>query len=324
MSRIIFKNKWGESHFGDSLEIILSNKFQKKYKGKINLIFTSPPFSLVRKKKYGNQYGDEYIQWFKRFAKPLASLLTDDGSIVVEMGNTWEKGYPVFSTTPTEALLEFKKEANLFLCQEFICHNPGRIPSPAEWVNIRRIRVKDSYTKIWWMSKTEFPKADNRNILLEYSTSMRNKFKSENFNTGKRPSGHNVTDKFNKNNGGSIAPNFIDFEGQKFINDILENSLSIPNSNNQLTYNTFCRENNLQGHPARMQLPLIEYFIRFLTDENDIVYDPFGGSNSTGMISQKLNRKWVVSEMNLDYIKGSLIRFYSEDISKNIIKRLAK
>ena len=324
MSKIIFKNKWGESHHGESLKVINSSSFQRKYRGKINLIFTSPPFSLIKKKKYGNEYGNNYIEWFKEFAKPLVNLLTEDGSIVIEMGNSWEKGDPVFSTVPIEALLEFKKEANLHLCQEFICHNPGRIPSPAEWVTIRRIRVKDSYTKIWWMSKTPYPKANNKNILAEYSTSMRKKFKNNEMNTGLRPSGHKVTVGFKKNNGGSISPNFLDFEGQDFLFDGGENSLSIANTNNQLLYNSFCKQNELPGHPARMQIQLTEYFIRFLTEKNDIIYDPFSGSNTSGMVAQELKRRWVTSEKNINYIKGSLIRFYSENKSKNIIERMAE
>lgn len=324
MSKIIFKNERGISYHGDSLELIKSTKFQKKYKGKIDLIFTSPPFNLISKKKYGNKNGQEYIDWLTEFSQPLTNLLTEKGSIVIEMGNSYEKGEPTFSTIPLESLLSFKNKSNLYLCQEFICHNPSRLPSPAEWVTVKRIRVKDSYTRVWWLSKTPYPKSDNKKILKEYSSSMRKKLQNGTINTGTRPSGHNITESFYKNNGGSISPNFLEMSHGEYLFENLENTLSIPNSDNQSEYNSFCRNNNLEPHPARIQPELIEFFVRFLTDERDLVFDPFGGSNTTGLVSEKLDRKWVSSDKSLDYIKGSLIRFFSENKSKNIIERMAK
>lgn len=324
MSQVVFSKENGESFHANSLDLIQSKEFKQKYKGKINLIFTSPPFDLILHKKYGNEKGKNYIKWLTQFSQPLTDLLTEDGSIVIELGNSWEKGSPTVSTVPMEALLEFKNKSNLHLCQEFICHNPARLPSPAQWVTVNRIRVKDSFTKVWWLSKTPYPKSDNSQVLIRYSNSMRNKMKRGTLNTGKKPSGHHITDNFLKNNEGSISPNFLNLFNGEYMFEDMENSLAIPNSSNQLIYNKFCEENGLQRHPARMQIGLSEYFVRFLTNENDIVFDPFGGSNTTGMVSEVLNRNWVSCEKNLDYIKGSLIRFFDEDKSINILKRMAE
>lgn len=322
-NRIAFKTEKGVSYHADSLRLIQSKRFLNKYEGRVDLIFTSPPFSLVKKKAYGNENGSEYIEWLSAFAKPLTRLLTPTGSIVIELGNAWEQGQPVFSTVPLEALLKFKSEADLQLCQEIICHNPSRIPSPAQWVNIERIRLKDSYTRLWWLSKSERPKADNRKVLQEYSQGMRSLIKSKNLKLGKRPSGHTITKNFLKDNGGSITASFLDPKSDNYLFGV-ENALAISNSNNEIVYNTFCRDNELKLHPARMQMPLIEFFIRFLTDENDLVFDPFGGSNSTGQISEGLNRNWLASEMDIDYIKGSTIRFFDEVKSKDTIAKMAK
>lgn len=323
MQRKVIETNRGVAYAGDSLKIIQSKRFLDKYQGKIDLIFTSPPFNLTKKKSYGNKIGNEYVDWLESFALPLTNLLSEKGSIVIELGNAFEKGVPVFSTTPIEALLAFKKKAELFLCQEFICNNPSRIPSPAEWVTVRRIRVKDSYTRLWWMSKSEYPKANNKKILREYSEGMKNILKnSKKANYGKRPSGHTVTKNFLKDNGGSISPNFLDFESSDYL--FKNSALSIANTNNESDYVSFCRENNLEVHPARIQHDLIQYFIEFLTDADDTVFDPFGGSGSTGMIAQNLNRNWVSSELNIDYIKGSHIRFYDAGKSKSKIEKLAR
>lgn len=112
-----------------------------KVKGKVDLIFTSPPFPLNRKKKYGNLTGDDYVKWLAGLAPALRELLTPTGSIVIELGNAWEPGRPVMSLLSLRALLEFLERGELNLCQEFVCHNPARLPSPAQWVNVERIRV---------------------------------------------------------------------------------------------------------------------------------------------------------------------------------------
>lgn len=291
-----YSTDYGDMYNSKVEDFLEYNK--KDLEGKVNLIFTSPPFPLNRKKKYGNLDGEEYVEWLKTISKELSCLLTEDGSIAIEIGNSWEKGVPVFSTLPMEALLEFKKASGLYLCQEFIVYNPSRLPSPIEWVNKRRIRVKDSYTRVWWLSKTPFPKANNSNVLVEYSESMKRLLKKKKYNSGKRPSEHNIGEKsFFSNNGGAIAPNV----------------LTISNTSSNDKYIKYCKLNDYTLHPARMPKELPEFFIRFLTDEGDVVFDPFAGSNTTGFVAESLSRKWISVELNSDYILGSKGRFMAED-----------
>ena len=154
------------------IEDALESPTLKAVRGKVNLVFTSPPFPLVRKKRYGNETGDQYLRWLESLAPRFCDLLAPDGSIVIEIGNSWEPGVPVMSTLGLEALLAFKRAGKLHLCQHVICHNPARLPSPAQWVNVRRERLKNSFTHVWWMSRKEHPRADNRRVLLPYSTHM--------------------------------------------------------------------------------------------------------------------------------------------------------
>ena len=166
-----FETNMGRLFIGDCNRIItdyLNNNYPK-----VNLLFTSPPFPLSRAKRYGNMSGEEYLEWFSSLAPLFSEIIADDGSIVIEIGNAWEKGMPVHSTLPLETLLKFKEKGNLYLCQEFIHYNPSALPAPIEWVNKRRIRVKDSFTRIWWLSKSPNPKANNRCVLTEYSQQMK-------------------------------------------------------------------------------------------------------------------------------------------------------
>ena len=201
---------------------------------------------------------------------------------------------PVMSTLALRALLEFQEKNELYLCQEFIWYNPAKLPSPAQWVNVERSRVKDSFTKLWWMSPTEKPKASNRRVLQEYSNAMKDLLKRGTYNSGKRPSEHNISETaFLRDNGGAIPSNVLTYA----------------NTQNGDAYQTYCRDHEIAPHPARMPKDLAKFFIKFLTETNDIVLDPFGGSNTTGAAAEELERLWIAIEASADYIKGSRGRF---------------
>jgi hypothetical protein len=277
-----------------SIEDFLASSLGKTMRSETQLLFTSPPFPLNRKKKYGNRKGDEYLEWLGRLAEPLGDLLTEDGSLVVELGNAWEPGEPVMSTLALRALLKLQEAGNFKLCQQFIVHNPARLPSPAQWVNVERIRVKDAYTNVWWMSRTARPKADNRKILTAYSPAMQKLLRNQKYNPGRRPSEHKIgKTSFLTNNGGAIPPNVLTFS----------NTVSTDK------YRSYCKDQDLKVHPARMAPELAEFFIKFLTDEDDLVIDPFGGSNTTGAAAESLGRRWLAIEPEVDYIEGSKGRF---------------
>jgi len=298
----------GKMLVGRVEDFLDESRWSTRLRGKINLIFTSPPFPLVRKKRYGNQSGEKYLAWLESLAPRLAELLAPDGSIVVEVGNAWEEGVPVMSTLPLEALLSFKRAANLFLCQQVICHNPARLPSPAQWVTIKRNRLKDSYTHVWWMSRTPWPNADNTRVLTPYSADMKQLLKRKSYNAGRRPSGHVVSAKgFLTDHGGAISSNVVDLdpEDPKLPRSLMKFTGTSWDAN----YRTYCAEHGLEAHPARMQADLAAFFIKFLTGPNDLVLDPFGGSNTTGAVAEALNRRWLSVEANAGYAEGSKGRF---------------
>jgi DNA modification methylase len=320
----MYSSKLGRLIQGNSIEL-LSGDLRNDLKGKINLIITSPPFPLNNKKKYGNEKGEEYKKWFIDMAPIFSDLLTEDGSLVIEIGNAWEPNRPVQSLLHLECLWGLVKheEANLRLIQEFICYNPSKLPSPAQWVTVNRIRTVDSYTHVWWISKSDFPKADNIKVLRPYSKSMKQLLNRQKYNSGKRPSEHDISEKgFLKDNGGSIAHNFFEMEPLDNKRDVRlpHNVLSFSNTNSNDYFLTACREQNITPHPARMSKGLVNFFIEFLTDEKDIVLDPFGGSNTTGYCAERLNRKWIAFETQEDYIRQSLVRFQEPTLNTTLIK----
>ena len=291
--RTSYNTPFGEMIEGDAT-IALTSHLINPYVGNIQLIFTSPPFPLNTKKAYGNRQGAAYTDWLLGFASIFRDLLAADGSIVIEIGNSWTPGAPVMSTLGLKSLLAFVDQAQLHVCQQFVCQNPARLPSPAQWVTIERIRVKDSFTHIWWMSPTERPKANNRNVLIPYSSSMKKLLSTKTYNSGLRPSEHDIGARsFLKDNGGAIPPSV----------------LMCTNTTSNDPYLDYCRLYGIRPHPARMASNVARFFIEFLTDPGDLVLDPFAGSNVTGAVAESLGRRWVSIEMNKEYARSSKSRF---------------
>jgi len=307
------KTDKGIYYLGDSYKLI-QDELLHLYEGKLNLILTSPPFPLNNKKKYGNLMGSAYIDWFSAYAPFLSRLLTPDGSIVIEIGNSWERERPVQSFFHLEALMNFTRnpEAGLRLCQEFVCYNPSRLPSPAQWVTVERIRTIDSYTHIWWLAKSDHPKADNRRVLRPYSKSMLQLLKKKKYNPGKRPSEHHISEQsFFQDHGGSIMPNFLDLKSSKEgseSNRLPENVLRFSNTASNDFYTRACKDQGIKPHPARMNPGVAAFFIEFLTDPGDFVLDPFAGSNTTGFVAEKLDRRWISIDIKKEYGIHSKIR----------------
>jgi DNA modification methylase len=287
-----YKTKLGRA-FHSSIEDFIDSTEFENLKGKVDLILTSPPYPLVTPKKYGNRIGDDYEKWLTSIFDSLKELLSPRGSLVIEIGNAWDKGSPTMSTLPLSTLIRIKEDLGLNVCQQFIWNNPNKLPGPATWVNIKRIRVKDSFTHIWWYSKTTNPKANNKRVLNPYSAGMNALLKRQSYNQGERPSGHNLGPGFLTENKGAIPSSVLTFSNSKETKE----------------YREWCRENDVPQHPARMPEKLAEFFIKFLTDKNSLVLDPFGGSNTTGRTAENLERRWVTIERDHDYIIGSQGRF---------------
>ncbi|MCF3935395.1 site-specific DNA-methyltransferase [Acuticoccus sp. M5D2P5] len=288
LMRSFHKTSLGEMIWGDSRAYLFNGTKPES----VDLIMTSPPFGLVRKKSYGNEDADEYCNWFRPFAEGFKRVLKDDGSLVIDIGGAWIPGKPTRSLYHFKLLVMLVEEYGFHLCQEHYWWNPAKLPTPAEWVNVRRVRVKDAVNTVWWLSKTPFPKANNRRVLAPYSKSMQDLLRNG-YVAKLRPSGHDISSKFQKNNGGSVPPNL----------------LAIANTESTSRYQEYCRDNNIPIHPARFPPQLPEYFIRFLTEPGDVVLDPFGGSCMTGAVAEVLGRRWVCCEMSEEYLDGALARF---------------
>jgi site-specific DNA-methyltransferase (cytosine-N4-specific) len=304
MEMPLYETNLGKSYLGDYLQLLEQLKDNA-----VNLAITSPPFALLRQKEYCNKEQDEYVDWLADFARALKPKLKHDGSFVLDLGGAYQKGRPVRSLYNYKILIRFCEQLGYNLAEEFFWNNPSKLPSPIEWVNKRKIRVKDTVNTVWWFSKSDYPKTNIKNVLVDYSDRMRKLLKDkERFYTpAKRPSGHDISANFH-DNGGALPANLLQY----------------PNTESNSKYLRCCKAAGLKGHPARFPVSLPAFFIRFLTDPGDLVLDFFAGSNTTGEAAEMLERRWLAFELNREYLAASCFRFVREEDARGTYEKLLR
>jgi len=281
---------YGKAYVGDSL--LLLDQLETD---SVDLVLTSPPFALQRKKTYGNVEQENYVDWLFEFCKKVYRVLSPTGSFVLDLGGAYQSKRPIRSLYNYRILIKLCDELEFRLAEEFFWFNPAKLPSPIEWVNKRKIRAKDAVNTVWWLSKTDNPKANVSNVLVPYSERMKKlQANPQKYYTPKeRPSGHDISKNFAADNGGAIPSNLLE----------------IPNTESNSSYIQLCKSVSIAPHPARFPYRLPMFFIKFLTEPGDTVLDIFAGSNTTGFVAEELERKWIAFEEELAYLAASAFRF---------------
>ena len=297
--RPFYSTAWGAAYLADAREIL-----SELPSNSVDLIVTSPPYALHFKKEYGNVDKSGYVEWFLGFAREMRRVLKEEGSFVLNIGGSYNQGTPTRSLYHFKLLVALVEEIGFHLAQECFWYNPAKMPAPAEWVNVRRVRIKDSVEYIWWLAKSPHPKANNRNVLQAYSPDMI-RLNQRGVRATVRPSGHNIKKGFSAiDSGGSIPPNLVETTPSE-----PDNILRMGNNAANDSYTQRCKAAGIKIHPARFPAALPEFFIRLLTDEGDLVVDPFAGSNTTGAVAEKLTRRWIAVDTVEEYLVASQFRF---------------
>lgn len=297
MREPVFSTNLGKVYCGDSLQVL--NDIESD---SIDLIITSPPYALQDKKAYGNPSQDEYVNWFLQFIPHFKRIIKDTGSIIINIGGSWNKNSPTRSLYNYRLLLRICDEHQLHLIQDIFWFNPSRFTT-TEYALRRKIRLKDAIEYVWWFGKAENPKSDANKVLLEYSDHFKKTLK---FDLAERwsimsYSGLDIASDNLKDNGGALPMNM----------------LFCTNADSQDPYFLACKEKGITPHPARFPKQIPAFFISMLTEPNDIVLDPFGGSLTTGYICEQLNRRWINIELSMEYIRGGILRFTNKQENKD-------
>lgn len=303
--QVCYLTRLGAMISGDSLELLAQLPADS-----VDLFVTSPPFPLLRQKAYGNEDQQRYVAWLTEFAKLAKDALKPTGSLVIDVGGAYQRGRPVRSLHQYRALLAFVDDVGYRLAEEFYWYNPSKLPSPIEWVNKRKIRAKDAVNTVWWLSKTDEPKANVGKVRVPYSESMKRLLAdpARYYTPKDRPSEHSIGEAFGRDNGGALPSNL----------------LAIPNSQSNDAYLRACKALGLPGHPARFPLKLPSFFIQMCTEPGDLVVDFFGGSNTTGRAAEDLDRRWLTFELDPAYAAQSAVRFTQGQEPEEVLKAIER
>lgn len=255
---------------GDCFDLI-----KKLDENSIDLIVTSPPYSDV--KSYGKKinvfHPDNYADWFLPLFFDMYSVIKDTGSIIINIDDRCYKKlrHPyVF-----DLILKVIEKTNLKLYDYYfwlkptampMC-GPKRVNHYTEWL---LHFVKDENKVKWNMDDVRVPYKESSISRANYTVN-----------------------------------NYItDENGIKKKDDKWKHALNpkgaIPT--NVLSFNI---GSSVKGndHPAPFLPELPSWFIKALTDKNDIVLDPFIGSGTTAIASIELERQWIGFELNPAYIE---------------------
>lgn len=301
-----FETQLGAAYLGNSLELMKCLPTNS-----LNAVVTSPPYALHFKKEYGNATKSDYVDWFIPFAREIHRVLRDDGSFILNIGGSYNAGAPTRSLYHFKLAIRLVEEVGFHMAQECFWYNPAKMPVPAEWVNVRRIRVKDSVEYVFWLSKTEWPKANNRSVLKPYGPDMERLIR-RGVRATTRPSGHAIKASFAQDTGGAIPSNVIEPDEVA-----AEDMLRFGNNSANDQYTMKCKQAGIKIHPARFPVALPEFFIKLTTEPGDLVLDPFAGSNTTGAVAERLSRRWIAMDQVEEYLRASTFRF--EESNQSIL-----
>jgi site-specific DNA-methyltransferase (adenine-specific)/site-specific DNA-methyltransferase (cytosine-N4-specific) len=235
----------------------------------INLIITSPPYADQRKNTYGGIHPKDYVDWFLPISEELLRVLHPSGTFILNIKEKVVDGER--STYVLELILELRKQGWLWT-EEFVWHKKNCFPG--KWSN----RFRDA-----WERLLQFNKQKKFNM---YQDAV--KVPIGDWATG-RLKNLSETDKIRDNakNGSGFGKNVSNWVGKETVYPT-----------NVVHLATECSNKN---HSAAFPESLPEWFIKLFTEEGDTVLDPFAGSGTTLMVSQKLKRNSIGIEILPEY-----------------------
>ena len=254
---------------GDCFELI-----KNQPDNSIDLVITSPPYSDIV--NYGKQIStkkpDDYVDWFIPLIKEIYRVLKPSGSFILNINDKVDNGYR--STYIYDLISRNNKETKLKLYDTYIWHKKSGIPNGGS----KRFRNTTEYIFHFCKDVKQMKFYMDR-VMIEPSEASKMRFK------------------YNMTNGQGIV-----IDGKRIKKKVMVELPSLIRPENVFRFSTAsAARDNLIKHPAPYHKELPLYYINLLTDENDVVLDPFSGIATTGIACQELNRDYIGYELNDDY-----------------------
>lgn len=239
----------------------------------VDLIITSPPYADRRKNIYGGLSEDKYVEWFLPIAKEIFRVMKPSGSFLLNIKphtNKGERSLYVF-----DLILSLKRELGFKFVDEF-CWTKNAFPGKLTG------RFKNGFEPVYHFTKSD-PKEITFNPLA-CGTPIKPESIARTF---RKQCGAP------KNGSGMTGMNTTNI--RNLTHSRPSNVINVNNVSNQFS--------DKQKHPATFPEGLVEFFVKSFSNEGDVVLDPFAGSGTTGIVSKKLNRGFVMIDQVEEYVE---------------------
>ena len=271
-------------YFGDCMD--LAKTVPDSY---VDLIVTSPPYADTL--SYGKEipvfHPDNYPEWFLQLATEACRFLKPTGSFILNINDKIISGKRSIYIYKLLCLIE--EQTGLSLHDRYVWAQKSGIPTGGP----RRLNDKVEYIFHFCRKK--------KRVRGEGYTQQNEHFKS-NIDEVREP----YADISVKRYKSQVYDN--DTVSESGIIDELKGKIRRINPKGQIP-NTIFSFNNcgaLRGkpqnkHPAPFHPDLPHWFIKWLTDKNDVVLDPFMGSGTTATVCVEMERNYIGFELNKSY-----------------------
>ncbi|MDA8151510.1 MAG: DNA methyltransferase [Acidithiobacillus sp.] len=265
----------------------------------IALCISSPPYPLRKARAYGGPDERQYVDFICGALEPIVRSLIPGGSIVLNVsGDVFEPKKPSRSLYLERLVLALNDRLGLSLMDRIPWVNYSKPPAPTYWACVNRVQLTTAYEPLYWFTNDpDKVRSDNRRV-LEAHTARHQRLMASGGDGRLATYGdgayHIRPDSFGRVTTGKIPRNVI--ERGHVCSDTA-------------AYRRHAQALGMPTHGAMQPTSIPDFFIRLLTQPDDLVVDPFGGTVKTGLAAERLGRRWLVTEWMLEYLRGAAEMF---------------
>lgn len=290
---VAFSTRLGLAIWGDCRKVFSS------INEPIHLCLTSPPYCLARPRAYGNVTQAQYVDFICASLEPIVRNLVPGGSIALNISNdVFEPGSPARSMYRERLVLALHDRLGLHKMDELIWLNPSKAPGPIAWASKKRVQLNVGYEPIYWLTNDPSKvRSDNRRVLQPHSEqhlkliAAGGEAREGSFGDG---ANRLRVGSFGNPTAGKIPRNVI-HAGHRCAR--------------QTPARNAAREAGLPVHGAAMPFAVADFLVKFLTEKDDLVVEPFGGYSTTGQAAEENGRRWISTDIHHEYLYAGSFRF---------------
>lgn len=264
----------------------------------IHLVVTSPPYCLARPRAYGNPSVEAYVDFICQAMEPMVRHLVPGGSIALNLSNdVFEPKSPARSIVGELLVVALHQRLGLSKMDTLVWHNPSKAPGPTMWASRTRQQLNVAWEPVYWFTNDpKLCRSDNRRVLQPHTEQHQRLIDRG----GERRRGI-YGDGANRIYPGSF--------GTPTAGRIPRNVQTIPHRcRSQDELRALARAEGLPMHGATMPLKLAKFLVEFLSEEGDLVVDPFGGWFAVPAACEEGGRRWAATELMGEYARGGSLR----------------